>query len=102
MNKLIRFIGWMFYTLVWIGGAALVVSCSSGPGSVNDNNGRGDAPIDTKKINRDAPWVYNMPDSYGNIAKKCVADGVMMYESSENKSGYFLLRDDPTCKVTAQ
>ena len=69
---------------------AILVSCGA-----DEDKGTRDAPIDTRLQDNSAPYVVNMPDSFMNIAIKCIGpNGIYAHT---RPAAPVVVPDDPLC-----
>jgi hypothetical protein len=73
--------------------AGLLLAVALGACS-NDEEGRGDAPVDQKNINDAPAYVINFPDSFHNVAVKCDPHGFRIFSHTRAGSPPVILRDD--------
>ncbi len=62
--------------------------------------GTGDAPVDMSKRDSSAPYIYEFPNLFGNIASKCDHFGHRLYVTTnrDNFPSNVVVITDPTCK----
>lgn len=83
--------------------AALLVAAALAAGGctrvAHPERGTGDAPVDTSKLNHEAPEILEMPNLFGNVAFKCDNHGHRVYVTTGRDSypaNVFVIAD-PTC-----
>lgn len=90
MNKNARILSALALTAALATGA---VACDS----VNQSHGKGDSPIAGNGGDDSPATVTNFPDSFGNVATKCLS-GAPGFAVASNTSGRFQVFADKGCK----
>jgi hypothetical protein len=80
------------------GAVALAIVVLTGCGQLNDERGKGDAPVADRSGEDSAKHVTNNPDGFGNVATGCVhgAKGFRYFvttSTSKNPSNLVVLED---------
>lgn len=77
----------------------LLAGCGIEEG-IKSDRGRGDAPrVSPTNINHDtADFITEWPDGWGNVATKCVYEGLRGFQTTKaNGASVLVVIKDPTC-----